>query len=165
MTPELLLNAAIVPALLLLPARMDTPTARTILLAIAYQESNMQHRRQIKGPARGYFQFELGGGVRGVLKHPASSVHIRDVLEALDYYVDSTSAECWLAIEHNDILAAAFARLLLWTDSAPLPTDAEGAWALYLRTWRPGKPHPDKWAMNFKKAKDVLESQPKEKHQ
>lgn len=156
MTPELLLNAAIVPALLLLPARMDTPAARIMLLAIAYQESAMRHRRQVKGPARGYFQFEQGGGVRGVLKHPASSGHIRDVLEALDYYVDSTSAECWSAIEHNDILAAAFARLLLWTDAEPLPTDAQGAWELYLRTWRPGKPHPEKWAMNYQKAKDAM---------
>lgn len=156
MTPELLLNAAIVPALLLLPARMDTQDARTILLAIAYQESNMQHRRQIKGPARSYFQFEQGGGVRGVLQHPASSSYIRDVLSDLDYYADSTPAECWTAIEHNDILAAVFARLLLWTDAEPLPTDAQGAWELYLRTWRPGKPHPDKWATNFQKAKDAL---------
>lgn len=159
MTPELLLNAAIVPALLLLPARMDTPAARIILLAIAYQESNMQHRRQIKGPARGYFQFEQGGGVRGVLMHPASSSYIRDVLSDLDYYADSTPVECWAAIEHNDILAAAFARLLMWTDVEPLPTDAQGAWDLYLRTWRPGKPHPDKWAANFQKAKDAINAQ------
>ena len=44
------------------------------------------------------------------------------------------------ALEHDDVLAAAFARLLLWTDPKSLPAlnDADGAWQLYLRTWRPG---------------------------
>ena len=49
--------------------------------------------------------------------------------------------------EWDDVLAAAFARLLLFTDPAKLPKlgDADGAWQLYLRTWRPGKPHPHTW--------------------
>ena len=156
MTPNNLLDAAIAPALRLLPARMDTPAARIMLLAIAYQESGMQHRHQVGGPAHGYWQFEQGGGVRGVLRHPSSKDRIQDVLAVLDYDPASTAAECYAAIEHNDILAAAFARLLLWTDSAPLPTEAGAAWALYLRTWRPGKPHYDTWGDNFQKAKDFI---------
>lgn len=157
MNPGQLLTAAILPALRLLPLRMDTPAARTMLLAIAYQESEMQHRRQVGGPARGYWQFESGGGVRGVLQHPASEPHIRSALEAIDYRPQSTTAECFSYIEHNDVLAAVFARLLLWTDAAPLPTDADAAWALYLRTWRPGKPHPGKWPANYLKAQEVID--------
>lgn len=55
------------------------------------------------------------------------------------------------ALEHDDVLAAAFARLLLWTDPFRLPTksDAAGGWDLYLRTWRPGKPHPARWPARY----------------
>ncbi|WP_316904504.1 hypothetical protein [Ralstonia mannitolilytica] len=36
---------------------------------------------------------------------------------------------------------------MLFTDPKRLPsvTDTDGAWALYLRTWRPGKPRRDSW--------------------
>lgn len=157
MTPERIIENAISPAMRLLPAVMDTPAARVLMLAIAYQESALGHRHQVGGPAHGYWQFEQGGGVRGVLRDPASKGRIREVLAALDYDPASTTPECYAAIEHNDVLAAAFARLLLWTDAEPLPTDADGAWGLYLRTWRPGKPHPAKWAINFQKAKEALD--------
>lgn len=38
------------------------------------------------------------------------------------------------------MLAAGLARLLLWSDPGRLPSedDVEGAWRLYLKTWRPG---------------------------
>ncbi|CAB3905984.1 hypothetical protein LMG3328_04544 [Achromobacter ruhlandii] len=36
---------AIEPALVLLPARMDTPAVRVMLLAIGLQESRFEHRR------------------------------------------------------------------------------------------------------------------------
>jgi hypothetical protein len=51
----------------------------------------------------------------------------------------------WESLEHDDVLAAAFARLLLWTDRAPMPTTDPEGWAAYIRTWRPGKPHPAMW--------------------
>jgi hypothetical protein len=156
MNPDLFIRNVLAPSLKLMPGTMDTPAARIVLLAIAYQESALGHRRQVGGPARGYWQFEQGGGVRGVLNHAASKPHIRSVLTALDYDPDSNQATCYAAIEHNDVLAAAFARLLLWTDAEPLPADAVGAWALYLRTWRPGKPHPDKWEVNYQRAKEAV---------
>jgi hypothetical protein len=67
-----------------LPASMDSPQARVLLIAIALQESRLTHRDQIvkgkkpgvKGPALGLWQFEKGGGVRGVLRHPASKPHL-----------------------------------------------------------------------------------------
>ena len=64
----------------LLPAKMDSPQARAMLKAIALQESRFEHRKQIGGPARGFWQFEQGGGVRGVLNHPYSREHIRRIL-------------------------------------------------------------------------------------
>lgn len=156
MNPKDLILNAIDPAMALLPPQMDTVAARTLLLAIAYQESALKHRRQINGPATGYWQFEQGGGVRGVLTHPASKPHIQKALVALDYAPDATPAECYAAIEHNDILATVFARLLLWTDPLPLPDGEGGGLNLYLKTWRPGKPHPGKWPENYRRAKDAM---------
>lgn len=76
--------------------------------------------------------------VRGVRVHPST----RKLATALyaRHNVPANDLAIWSAIEHNDILAAGLARLLLYTDPLPLPPlgDAESAWALYLRTWRPG---------------------------
>ena len=70
MTLEQVMRDAVRPALALLPAAMNTPQARCMLLAIGLQESRFVHRRQIGGPARGFWQFERGtrtsrGGVWG----------------------------------------------------------------------------------------------------
>lgn len=145
MTLPEIIKTGIEPALALLPAKMDTPAARVMLLAIGLQESRFQHRRQIGGPARGFWQFEQGGGVRGVLTHAASAVLARQVCEVRG--VAPTSAAVYGQLESDDVLAAAFARLLLWTDPAQLPalTDSKSGWDLYARTWRPGKPHPQTW--------------------
>jgi len=132
------------PALLLLPARMTSPEAEVMLLAIGLQESRFKHRKQIRGPARGFPQFEVGG-VRGVMNHPSSRPHARIVASARDVDYDAVAIQA--RMEHDDVLALAFARLLLWTDPQPLPKmgDAQGAWDLYIRTWRPGKPHRHTW--------------------
>jgi len=158
MTPHELLETAIVPALRLLPESMDSDPAIAMCIAIALQESRIQHRRQIGGPARGYWQFEQGGGVRGVLTHPKSQQYIRTVLQSLDYHPESDPAACYAAIEHNDVLAAAFARLLLYTLPDTLPArNAPGAgWTQYVRAWRPGKPHQETWNGYFETAWEVV---------
>ncbi|TBU86796.1 hypothetical protein [Phytopseudomonas dryadis] len=141
---------AITPALSLLPARMSSASAEIMLLAITQQEDPDQRRRQWPtGPARGLWQFERGGGVRGVLNHAASSAHAWAVCAARG--VEPDPAAVWAALEHDDVLAAAFARLLLWTDPKPLPgaNDPAGGWSLYERTWRPGRPHPERWAGRY----------------
>ena len=155
MTLSDLRGRAIAPALALLPARMSSPEAEVMLLAIGLQESRFQHRRQLvgspprpTGPAKSFWQAELGGGmVTGLLRYHDDRV--RDLAVGLCAVrgVDPSPREVWDAIEHDDVLAAGLARLLLWTDPGRLPRlgDADGAWQLYVRTWRPGKPHRSTW--------------------
>lgn len=155
MTPELALTIIVRPTLSLLPPSMDSPEARAMLIAIGLQESEFMHRRQVGGPARSFWQLELAGGVTGVLLHKGTKDHIRDVLATLAYPPESwVPTQCYSLIEHNDIAACAFARLLLWTlpDALPGPGDHDLGWDQYIRAWRPGKPHPDKWTANFSNA-------------
>lgn len=145
-------RTAIDPAMALLPRQMDGPEARVMLLAIGLQESRFEVRRQFgDGPARGWWQFERGtqasrGGVWGVVLHPTSRYWLASLCAARD--VPFKAAEIWARLEHDDVLAAGVARLLLFTDPKRLPAadDAEGAWQLYARrTWRPGRPHRETW--------------------
>lgn len=151
-------HAHVLPAAYaLLPTKMQSPRATAMLLAIGLQESRFEHRTQIGGPAHGFWQFERGGGVRGVLTHPSTAHYIAGVMDSLCYAGDSTDA-CYQAIVHNDVLAACFARLLLWTVPGRLP-DAQGAdagWQQYLDGWRPGKPHPETWRTCFDSAWNLV---------
>lgn len=144
----------------LLPESMASKEATAILLAIGLQESKFGARRQQpRGPARGFWQFERNGGVRGVLTHPKTEPHISRVLAFLQYKGASTE-DCYAAIEHNDVLACCFARLLLWTipESLPDQHDYERGWRQYLSAWRPGKPHQETWPGYFGVAHDMVNS-------
>lgn len=145
MTPRQLVDLAILPALSLLPPKMSSRQAVAMMIAIALQESRIEHRRQIGGPARGFWQFEAGGGVTGVLRHASTGATIRGVLDLLRY--DDSVQTSYQAIEHNDILAAVYARLLLWTLPQRLPEVGEPAlgWDEYEDAWRPGAPHRQTW--------------------
>ena len=145
---------AIAPALKLLPPRMSDKRAVVMMIAIGLQESRLIHRRQIKGPARGLWQFERGGGVRGVLNFHSTHDLAKHI--ALDRIGKGDANSVYDSLEHVGILAAVFARLLLWTDPRSLPAigDAQGAWDLYIRTWRPGKPHHHTWGALYKQATD-----------
>ena len=141
---------AIDTAMAMLPRAMTSDPARVMLYAIGQQESRFKHRRQIVngkpiGPAKGFWQFERGGGCKGVVSHPASRYWMHRV--CMDRGVRFNATAIWNAIEHDDVLAAAAARLLLFTDPQRLPAvaDPRGAWNLYIRTWRPGKPHRQTW--------------------
>lgn len=135
----------------LLPPVMDSPEAKAMLMAIAMQESRFDERRQIGGPARGFWQFEKGG-LRGVLEHKESKPLIYSVLDRLDY--DHSLLTSYTAIEHNDVLAFAYARCLLWTLPDPLPgqTEAAEGWRQYIEAWRPGKPHRGTWDAFYQQA-------------
>jgi len=147
MTP---LQDIIRPALARLPETMQGERAEVLLLAIGWQESRFFYRKQISGPARGFWQFERGG-VYGVRKHPKS----RDLaLKLCNQYAANDSEQVTNLLETEDILACQLARLLLWTDPAPLPAlgKTQAAWDYYLRNWRPGKPHRDTWDRFYQQA-------------
>lgn len=139
---------AITPALALLPARMSGVEAEIMLLASGLQESNFTHRRQLvgspsrpAGPAASFWQAEQGGGmVTGLLSYHDDRV--RDLAVGLCAVrgVAPSARDVWNAIEHDDVLAAGLARLLLWTDRSALPEQhqVDLGWTIYLRQWRPG---------------------------
>lgn len=166
-SPDVFVREVMEPALSILPKHLDSQKARVLLLAICLQESGLMSRWQIlngggKGPARGLAQFEegtraSGGGVWGVFRHQASHELVRQICRDRDVGFDPRSI--WSRLEHDDIFAVALARLLMWTDSQPLPdvTNVAGGWALYAeRCWRPGKPHPEKWAHNHATARQAV---------
>jgi hypothetical protein len=126
--------------------------AEVLLLAIAGQESNLEHRFQVRGPARGYWQFERGGGLAGVMSHKASATIMRDALDELG--IGTAYEAAWAALPYSELLQVTAARCLLWTDPAPLPEvgDEQEAWHYYLRNWRPGKPHCDVWPTHYRAA-------------
>jgi len=154
MTPETFVDTVIDPALALLPPRMDSQEAVALLVAIALQESGLKHRRQVGGPALGFLQWELPQ-VGLVLRHPVVGPLARKVLAEMVYEPgDPPHEHIHAAMEHNDILNAAFSRLLLWPDAAPLPKrgDVQGSLATYLRIWKPGRPRAETWPSNYVRA-------------
>jgi hypothetical protein len=124
----------------------SSPEALRFLLAIAGQESGCQHRAQLPVDyAHGFWQFERGGGVKGVMTHRASTAAAADLCQAAS--VRFEAAAVWRAIEGHDGLAYGFARLLLLTDPYRIPTDQAPAWECYAeRLWRPGRPHGASWS-------------------
>lgn len=135
-----------------LPEAMLSDEAVTMLLSIGHQESGWKHRRQVRGPARGWWQFEQGGGVAGVLRHHSTRDTAARVCGELGYKPESH--EVYDALADNDLLAVCFARLLLWTLPKPLPDlgDVNVAWDQYIEAWRPGKPHRDRWDKSYRLA-------------
>jgi hypothetical protein len=168
MTDALLMTisaTALDKALPLLTPAMDTPAARVQLLTMGLQESGLTKRVQMlnggaRGAARGLWQNEQGGGVRGVLMHPASHVLALKVCQARG--VAANPGDVWARMEFDDVLACAFARLLLFTDPQSIPAvdDADGGWAMYVRCWRPGKPKPDTWPVYHARAKAFVVGAP-----
>lgn len=166
MTPDIINSIVIDAAAKLLPA-YDTPPARAMLIAIALQESGLRERRQIwrydggrpiYGPARSWWMFERIG-VQGVMQHAVSRTDAAEILRAFDYAPDASAIH--QAMEHNDLLACCFARLLLRTLPQALPGrgDMAEGWRQYIAAWRPGKPREDSWPAFWAKAWEVIGEQ------
>lgn len=150
-TPQTVLAKVIVPAFALLPAQMDTPQARVMLLAIGGQESGYRTRQQDNGPAHGLWQNE----------RPIQQLLIDNKASAAEVYalcksraVSPLAHDMYWALLTDDIFAADIARLILWCNAEPLPElgDCAGAWRYYDQTWRPGKPRPADWPDNYRAA-------------
>lgn len=124
--------------LALLPPKMDSVAASVLLYATSRQENPKRLPQQVGGPAVGDYQFEKGGGVKGVMTHKAVADYAKIVCATLGISWDAGSI--YEELKTDPVLAAALARILYYTDPKALPAvgDEIGAWALYLRTWRPG---------------------------
>jgi len=141
-----LLTYTVPAAYVLLPEAMRAEKATALIIAIGAHESGFTARRQLRGPAHGFFMFERGGGVKGVLTHARTAHHALSVLDALQYprrqtdTIARVGSDAFEALTHNDTLACAFARLLLWTlpSALPGPDAGDGAFAQYVEAWRPG---------------------------
>lgn len=157
MTPETFYSRIVEPTLQYMAGSPSiaipvTDSARVLVMAIAGQESRWKERRQIGGPAHSYWQFERGGGVAGLFGHPATKLKLGTVCAALDIEYDPDVV--YEAMIWNDTLACAMARLLLYSDPAPLPAywDKIAGWQYYERNWRPGAPHPETWSALFEQS-------------
>jgi hypothetical protein len=153
MSPDYLRRYIIPAAYALLPAGMASEPATAALVSIAWQESKLVARRQVRGPAVGLYQFEVAGGVHAVLGHAKTQAPVAAAMRELAFPSPLTPFACGVAIEQNDIVATVFARLLLWTLPGPLATRDEAplGWRQYLAAWRPGKPRPEDWSASWAK--------------
>lgn len=150
-----ILRTAINPAFTLLPPRMESEQARVMMLGITLQEADGVYRVQKGGgPAHGLWQFEEGGSVHGVMTHHATKGYAGVLCASRRCMWDERAV--WEALARDDILAAAFARLLLYTHPHPLPeVDAseDETWDYYKFLWRPGKPRRVDWSANHAAAR------------
>jgi hypothetical protein len=163
MTPADFVTTVLDPGLLLLNrvgGIWSDDRARVLLVAIAGQESGIASRRQQPGPARGWFQFEKGGAVSGVLQHPLTAGAAARVCAELDIPADIPTV--YEAIAWSDELSVAFARLLLWIDPAELPAVGvqDIAYKIYIRCWRPGAPRPASWPARYADAVAAVKANP-----
>ena len=134
-----------------------SPVADQMLVTIAGQESNWSHRLQVGGPARSFWQFEMMGGVAGVLQHRSTNARSASLCAGLAVSPADVPA-VYGAMAHNDTLAVGMARLLLYTDPKPLPTSMADGRAYYLRTWRPGRPREETWEARWNAAAAALKN-------
>lgn len=153
-----LIRESINPALQLLPPVMDSISARIQLCATAVQESRIEVRKQIKGPAVSFYQFEKIG-IQDVLERATSAQHAKKICDVFDVAPEVNAIYALMQKPEGDILASAFARLNYWNDRAPLPSHTApvsvreaAAWAYYIKVWRPGKPHLSSWPMAYWRA-------------
>lgn len=170
-----ILNNIIKPALRLMnvefgfPGNPDDPNTHRMLVAISAQEADLQYRAQLdaqgrenpNGPALGLLQFEKGtytslGGVSGVIMHYKSAPFLKRA--CVYFHLPFTNEAIWRAQRTNDQFAFITGRLLLWTDPYAMPKEQKVGWVAYAdRLWRPGKPHPERWAANWQLATDLIE--------
>jgi hypothetical protein len=159
MTPDKFLKSIVDPTLKMLA---DWPSiaipfsdkARVLVLAICGQESNWTDRRQLGGPARGYPQFELLGGVAELFQ--VTPRQLSAVCASLD--IPFHPGDVFEAMAWNDTLAISMARFLLWQDPAALPAVGaeQAAYDYYIRNWRPGMPSRQRWGNVYQQSRTLV---------
>src|SRR5262249_55301759 len=130
--------------------------ARLLLVAIGCQESAFKTRRQLKGPARGWWQFEKRGGGDEVARVPKSQP-FRDAARESGFHNDMDTHYVAIGGPAGE-LACTTSRGILWAYPQPLPErgDEDGAYSYYTRVWRPGKPSRARWSTSYQTALEVV---------
>lgn len=136
------------------------PQLQVMLLAVALQESRLEHRVQIGSlgqelpqHARGWWQCERSG-CSAVLNN-AQTAWLHKALVAYGLS-DPTTTKLHELVRDVDVIAVWTARALLWAVPQPLPDmrhdQREVAWEQYLLGWNPGKPRKAAWMSNWSTA-------------
>ena len=145
-----------------------TDAARAMLYAAGLQESNLSARFQAtpassalrKGAGRGLWQMRIDDVSRLLTTNST-----KERSEAIsNKYVGSVHPHAvWATLEYNDVLAAIFARLMLWPDPAALPAPAavneRAALDYYIRCWRPNSPREKDWTVNWRATVEMIGKQ------
>ena len=148
---EAILDEIIEPGLALLPPALVSDEAAVLLLATGLQESRFVYRRELGGQGLGFWRLS-GSMMTQVLQHPQTARLAQRLCEAAG--IECRARTLHAALEFNDGLAAAFARLLLLSAGQGLPPCGrpEQAWLLYLRLWQPQHPSHLSWAPLYRHA-------------
>lgn len=146
MTPKDALNLAVRPSLRWMGAPFDSVDASRMILAAALQESGLRTRHQIGGPAHGGTQFEIIGAAEAIRVDDLLGKHF---LKRLGLPRDPEGLH--RALEWSEIGMVVCSRLLLWPHPKALPSAGEQyeGWEQYYDRWKPGKPHPERWAASW----------------
>lgn len=123
--------------------QLNSIDAGRMILASAIQESGLEHRHQIGGPAHGLAQEEPIGAAEA-LRIDNEVLNTR-FLEALGLPQDRDKLH--RALEWSEWGMVVSARLKLWPlpDRLPRQHEQDEAWKQYIAAWKPGKPWPHKW--------------------
>lgn len=153
MTPHTAMHRVVIPGLRMLDDMGLVPfsnDAAALCYAICGQESGWEHRVQVNGPARSYAQFE-SIAVRDVMQRATSKDRCRMLCHELN--VDFDAQVIHTAMVQNDLLMLGMTRLNLWNQRGALPSPTlasqDAAWNYYVNTWKPGKPHPNRWGAHW----------------
>lgn len=133
------------PTLDFMGEKYEGKLAERQLLAIALQESGLVHRVQVRGPARGFFQFEISGCQEALR------------LDRENFLAGYTARTLYDVLPQEECVMVVAARLLLRRHPDPLPKLPEYGWKQYMSLWRPGKPHPDRWPACWEAATIAVE--------
>jgi hypothetical protein len=146
------------------------PQADAFSVAAGFQESKFRARDQgdpaVLGPATGYWQFEMNGGVAEILESARTAPIAKALCARMGIAASRDAVWRVFTTEAGDDLACSFARLLAWKDPAPLPKVSaaadveEEAYRYYDRNWRPGAKRRADWTVSWRTAVALLEKSP-----
>jgi hypothetical protein len=137
------------PVLRWMGASYDSPSVMAEMVTIAYVESDCRYRKQIKGPARSFWQIEPFTGLDFLNR----SARLQYFWKQLRLPRPLTMQGVGDQLYKDDRAGCVMARVILWerlSKTAPPPFDPGEAAAKegldqYLKAWRPGRPHPERF--------------------